>query len=419
MHYKRRKIDDVLDECLKYFPALAIEGPKGVGKTETAVRRAAQVLRLDDPAAASFAEALFANESSATANGTIVLDEWQYLPELWNKVRRAVDDGATPGSFILTGSAAPSDAERLHSGAGRIDSVRMRPFTFGERSTTQPLLNIADLLDGQTPDLAPGQSSVTLAEYATALCSSGFPGIFELPAKLRTRRLDGYIERIVSKEFAELGVKVRKPPLVLAWLRAYAAATSTTASYGELLDAATPGEGNKPSRKSSQHYRDLLEQLMIVEPLPAWLPVGQTLSTLAKAPKHHLCDPGLAARLLNLDEQRLLDGSPQSSSYFAALFESLTVLTARVAAENLSAKVYHLRTYRGDREIDIIVEGTDGTVVAIEVKLSAVIRDDDVKHLRWLQENHPRPVTGIVVHAGSQYYRRPDGIYVLPLAALG
>lgn len=414
--YKRRAIDDLLDEFLPYLPAIAIEGAKGVGKTETAKQRVTKVWEVDDSASAPLA--LASLSSPLDADESILFDEWQHEPQIWNKIRRAVDNGAHPGSFLLTGSAAPLDVERLHTGAGRIDSIRMRPFTLAERGIVEPVLLIDDLLQGRKPILPPGEIEIGIADYAREICASGLPEVASLPPRIRNNRLDSYIQRIVSKEFPAQGVQVRQPTLVLAWLRAYAAATSTTASYNELLDAATAGDGEKPSRSSSQVYRDLLEQLMIVEPLHAWLPIGLTLATLAKAPKHHLCDPALAARLLNYTEHQLIDGTPQSSNLFSQLFESLAVLTARVAAEVAGAQVYHLRTRRGDHEVDIIVEGPNGTVVAIEVKTSAIIRDDDVKHLNWLKEKHNRPVERIIVHAGTQHYQREDGIYVVPLVGL-
>lgn len=94
------------------------------------------------------------------------------------------------------------------------------------------------------------------------------------------------------------------------------------------------------------------------------------------------------------------------------------MLTARDSAEAVGAKVYHVHTQRGDREINIIIEGSNGLVVAIEVKLSATVRDGDVDHLNWLEAQHHRPVRKVLVHAGQEHYRRTDGVYVVPLAGL-
>src|ERR1051325_8364520 len=121
MSYRRRLLDDELDELIGALPALAIEGAKGVGKTASASRRAATTHALDDPARLTLAEA--DPRRLLKAKTPILIDEWQRLPETWDLVRRAVDDGAAAGSFLLTGSASPDGAGR-HSGAGRIPTIR-------------------------------------------------------------------------------------------------------------------------------------------------------------------------------------------------------------------------------------------------------------------------------------------------------
>jgi len=122
--YQRRIVDDELDEVLSGLPVVALEGAKAVGKTSTALRRARTVHRLDEVSERSVVEA----DPARLLDGAppILVDEWQYVPDSWNRVRRAVDEGAAPGRFLLTGSTSPQ-APPTHSGAGRIASVRMRP----------------------------------------------------------------------------------------------------------------------------------------------------------------------------------------------------------------------------------------------------------------------------------------------------
>ena len=89
-------------------------------------------------------------------------------------------------------------------------------------------------------------------------------------------------------------------------------------------------------------------------------------------------------------------------------------------AQAAEASVSHLRLHGGEREVDLVVEGVDGAIVGIEVKLAADVSDSDVKHLRWLQEQVPDRVTDlVVVTTGTTAYRRNDGIAVVPLALLG
>lgn len=102
------------------------------------------------------------------------------------------------------------------------------------------------------------------------------------------------------------------------------------------------------------------------------------------------------------------------------LFESLVTLGVRVMAQGAEARVSHLRLTGGDREVDLIVQGPDGRILAIEVKLAPAITDFDVRHLLWLRDQLPnRVVDLVVVTTGSTAYRRTDGVAVVPLSLLG
>lgn len=101
------------------------------------------------------------------------------------------------------------------------------------------------------------------------------------------------------------------------------------------------------------------------------------------------------------------------------LFESLVTLSVRTAAQAAKATVSHLRTPKGDREVDLIVQGPEGQILGIEVKLTASVTDADVRHLLWLRQKAGSSVTNLVViTTDSQAYRRQDGVAVVPLALL-
>jgi len=189
----------------------------------------------------------------------------------------------------------------------------------------------------------------------------------------------------VDRDFPELGHAVRNPDGLRRWLTAYAAATATTTSFERIRDAATGGHESPPARSTVQPYRDVLERLYVLDEVPGWKPSSNRIAELALPPKHHLADPALAARLLGASASALLRGAspgptiPRDGTLLGALFESLVTLSVRVYAQAAEATVGHLRTHRGDREVDLIVERDDGRVA----------------------------------------YRRPDGIAVVPAALLG
>jgi uncharacterized protein len=420
--YQPRIVDLELDELLEALPAISLEGPKAVGKTATSVRRARTVVRLDDPAqlpvvAADPLHVLRAEEP-------ILIDEWQRAPAIWDAVRREVDRDASPARFLLTGSASPTDPP-THSGAGRIVTLRMRPMALAERGISTPTVSLRALLSGEKPGLS-GETELSLANYTREIVASGFPGLRHLSGRALRAQLDSYISRIVDRDFLEQGHPVRRPQTLRQWMTAYAAATATTATYETIRDAATSGQADKPPKSTVIPYRDVLQQLWILDPVPAWTPTKNPLSRLARSPKHQLADPALAAHLLGASAEALLRGDepgppvPRDGTLLGHLFESLVTLSVRVYAQAAEATVGHLQIRGGRREIDLIVERPDGRVVAIEVKVARTITDGDVRHLLWLRDSIGVDLLdAVVIHAGPRAYRRSDGIGVIPASLLG
>ncbi len=415
MSYAVRTLDGQLDQLLEAAPAIAIEGPKGVGKTATAMRRATTAWLLDDPDQRRLLE----SDASLLehAEGTQLVDEWQRLPQVWDVVRRRVDAGALPGSYLLTGSASPASAEGTHSGAGRILSLRMRPMALHERDLVKPTVSLSRLLEGAAGAIT-GSSSLTSADYFEEIVASGLPGIRGLTSLLREDMLEAYLQRVIDRDLPDLGFRARRPETLRRWLTAYAAASSSTTKYAEILDATTSGDGYQPTKATTITYRDHLTQLWLLDPIPGWSPSSNPFARLQQAPKHNLADPALAARLLNLNAVTL--GSPRGAHMAGRLFESLAALSVRVAAQAARGRVGHLRTRNGDHEVDLIVEGRAGQVLGIEVKLTAAPDDRDVRHLLWLRDNLGDDVADLVVlTTGRHAYRRADGVAVVPLALLG
>lgn len=200
-------------------------------------------------------------------------------------------------------------------------------------------------------------------------------------------------------------------------MAAYGAASSTTTSYAKILDATTGGDGSQPAKTTTLAYRKWLQKLRILDEVPAWLPTGSALKTLGQAPKHQLADPALAARLLNITAESLMS---TRADLAGPLFESLVTLGVRALAQAAEAQVSHLRTHGGTHAVDLIVEGAEGEILALEVKLAGQVEPVDVAHLHWLRESFPdRNITAAIINTGKHAYVRPDGIAVVPLACLG
>lgn len=417
--YRRRIVDSELDYLLVELPAILLDGPKAVGKTETAKRRALTVVRLNRERELQLADAQL--DSLLLKPSPVLFDEWQRLPQVWEAVKDSVDADKTPARFLLTGSAPMNGT---HSGAGRIPSVRMRPLTLPERLLCTPTVSLNSLLTGAKPDVT-GESHFTLEDYTDFILRSGFPGFQDLSMRTLNKQLDTYLERLVNVDMKDAGVVIRQPETLMRWLRAYAATVATTTSWDKLRDAATVGELEKPGKGTTSRYTEALFRLRILDEIPPWLPGDNHLSRLGQSPKRFLADPALAARLVGVPRDRLLEGEgptarPAGGIYLGALFESLVALSLSVFCDANAVPLKHLRTWSGDHEVDFIVVGPGGKVVAIEAKLGNTVRSEHVEHLTWLQHKlGNKLLDAVVVNTGRDAYRRKDGIAVVPLGLLG
>jgi predicted AAA+ superfamily ATPase len=294
-----------------------------------------------------------------------------------------------------------------------------------ERGVARPTVSVASLLSGKRGP-ASGVTTTSLADYTEEILASGFPGIRRLRGRARRAQLDSYVDRVVDRDFEEVGYAVRNPDALRAWLRAYAAATATTATLETIRDAATSDQADKPARSVVLAYRAALRRLWLLDPVAAWIPSRNPIARLARPDKHHLADPALAAVLLGTSAEALLSGDdagldiPRDGTLLGCLFESLVTQSALVYAQAAEADVRHLRTDHGRHEVDLVVIRRDQRVVAFEVKLSRTVSDADVKHLLWLREQVGDDLLdAAVLHTGPEAYRRADGIAVIPAALLG
>ena len=423
-----RLIEPYLRDMMTVFPAIAIDGLKGVGKTVSSKRIAATVFELDRPK--DFDQIANLPDMLVSAPPPVLIDEWQRIPAVWDFIRRAVDDGALPGSFLLTGSISSTDTS-IHSGAGRIMRRKMYPLSLAERGIETPSVSIAGLFSAPEPFQAAisGRTGIGTRDYLYEISASGLPGFRHYSTESRKIAFASYFSNILSHDFHQQGIRLRQPETLLRWLRAYAAAVSTDAGYAEILDASTAGEVNKPAAKTTIAYREALENLWLLDELLPWVEGESFFSGLKRSPKHYLADPAFAAYLLGLDENRMSGEAPWPSrterfdgkfgSIIGRLFESLIHLSLRTYAGVNQAALFFAKTYRGDHEVDFILQ-KEARIIACEVKFSPTADASDGRHLRWLMDKVGSDCQdAMIITTGHVAYRREDGIAVIPAALLG
>lgn len=417
-NYRGRIVDHEIPEVLVAARAVLIEGPKGCGKTWTGQLFARSAIFLEErpdlwDIAPQVGGLLLEGDTPR------LLDEWQRIPELWHLVRAACDRRGLPGQFILTGSAVPPDELTRHSGAGRIGRVRMRPMSLVETGLSSGAASLGDMLGmceaWECPVVEVGVDVPTLVHAA---CRGGWPQFIDLPLEQAMRQIRSYVDDICRVDISAVDGVRRRPAGVMRLMQSLARNIATRAGFDRL---AGETEGRTPlDRTTVKTYLEALSRLFVIEDLPAWNVHLRSRARLLSSPRRLFVDPSLAPAALGAGPQRYLD----DLEAFGFLFESMAVRDLRVYAQVHDASVYYYRDSYG-LEADAVIETRDGRWIAAEVKLGGAEAIDQaaaalLKLRERVSERRAAGLVQLMVVTGGRYsYRRPDGVAVVPLAALG
>jgi predicted AAA+ superfamily ATPase len=414
MSYLPRVVDPELQGRLSSAGAVVIEGAKAVGKTETARRAAASSVLLDIDAAARQAMAV---DPALVLDGEVprLVDEWQVEPQVWNHVRRLVDDRGAPGQFILTGSSMPTDEVSRHTGAGRFSFLRMRPMTLFESGHTNGSVSLSNLLSGEPP--RSGDPGLTVRALAERITIGGWPAQQGRNVAEASQAARDYLQQVREVDIHRVTGAKRDPAKLAQLLRSLARNIATEAAI-TVLAADVGGSEGPLDRHTTSGYLAALERLMIIEDVPAWAPRMRSRANLRSSPKRHFVDPSLAVAALAAGPDRLLE----DLNLLGLLFESLVVRDLRVYAQPLDGQVFHYRDNYGV-EVDAIVQLIDGRWGAFEVKLGIGQVDAAAASLRKFADSIDIGSCGepamlaVIVGTGFAYVR-DDGIAVIPIGTL-
>jgi len=404
--YRSRMLDGLLAELLAELPAVMVTGPRAGGKTTTAARHAASVVRLDRVLEA---EAFRADPDVALREyeEPILLDEWQEQPGVLGAVKRAVDSDPRPGRFLLTGSVRAELDAATWPGTGRVVRVAMYGMTVREqlgRAEGPTLLDV--LAAGDVPGVP--RDPPDLRGYVELALRGGFPDpALRMTERARRRWLDGYVEQLLTSDAASVD-QGRDPARLGRYLEAYALNTAGIAADATLIEFAGV------DRRTAVAYERLLTNLFVVDALPAWS--SNRLKRLSKARKRHLVDPALIASILHLDAGGVL----RDGDLLGRILESFVVAQIRAELPLCASRprLYHLREEHGRHEVDLLAELGAGKLVAFEVKAGAADLHA-ARHLTWLREQlGDRFARGVVLHTGPRAYELDDRIIALPICAL-
>lgn len=405
-----RHLESKLREGVSATPVILLNGARQTGKS-TLVRQMvdwhhAQYLTLDDN------NILLAAQSDPIAfisslSGNIILEEIQRAPGIFLAIKKAVDETRTPGRFILTGSAnvllLPKVADSL---AGRMDIYTLWPFSQGEILNQQD--NFIENIFKKDFTYHT-KSTLNKEDYTDLFLRGGYPEIV-LERKEDARRnrwYDAYLTSIIQRDIRDL-MHIEGSTHLPQLLELLATRS------GALINFADISREMGYPQTTLKRYFSLLTMTFLVTLLPAW---HETFAKrISKSPKLLLGDTGLLCHLLRADKARLLN----EPYLLGRVLENFVILELfkQSGWNETAVKFYHWRTHSGD-EVDLIIENQRAEIVAIEIKSSSTINQNDLKALRLLADNlGDRFCRGIILYTGKDTIAFSDKIVAMPISAL-
>lgn len=413
-HYRSRVADAELADLMRAVGAVLIEGPKACGKTATASRVAVTTFEMDQDATAR-ASIDLNPDYLFDRPVPILFDEWQVTPELWNRVRRAVDAAERRrGLYLLAGSATPRDDVNRHSGAGRFGVLRMRPMSLFESGHSTGDVSLAALLDGRAQ--TGRDNGMTVPQLMERVVIGGWPDLLDTDEADARTWLSGYLTQIVEIDIPSF-VGRRDPRTlrrVLASLARFVAQSPATRT----IAADAGGERGPIAPTTIYSHLDALERLQLLDNSEAWRPHMRSRARLRTTATRYFVDPSIATAALGIGSAELLNDLEAAGHYF----EALAVRDLRVYAQPLGGRVDTWRD-EGGNEVDAIITLPGGRWAAVEIKMSQKDVDKAAAGLLNFAQRVDAQKQGlatalIVLTATGSAGRRPDGVHVVPLTAL-
>lgn len=422
--YQPRIVDTQIERYLGLFGAVEVSGTKWCGKTWSSLAHAQSVTYVDQGNNLAIAQADPAYP--LIGEPPHVIDEWQRVPAIWDTVRHAVDDlGGTRGQWILTGSSTPRKDETSHSGAGRIGRIRMHPMTLQESGESAGKVSLASLFEGT---FSPSPCQTGIEELVQVSCRGGWPAHVQSSAEDALVVAREYLTAIFDQSIPLLGGNPETARRLCESIARNLGQSPTNATLARDVFAHEKDEDVSATEinEVSRHLQ-LLTRIYLVDEVPGWVPASRSPKRMRTKPKLYFADPSVAVALLGSSPHSLL----QDWQTFGLVFENLCLRDLDVYTRALPGATSHpVRYYRDDSdlEVDAIIELFDGRWGACEIKVSETKVDQAAANLLRMRDKLLKDPQGrtkepaflvVLTGMGEVAYHRPDGVYVIPIRALG
>lgn len=359
MNYIKRDMENLITNVTKEYSCILITGPRQVGKSTMLdhIDSKRNKVTLDDLQERNLART--DPEMFLKLHKTpLIIDEVQYAPELFSYIKIAIDNGAKPGSYWLTGSQSYKLMNLAkESLAGRIAILNLTTLSQNElygKKDVKPFEIDVDMLEGSVKN----KETVSLENIFKRIYEGGLPGLVSGKFKNRDIYYSSYLQTYLARDVKE-EVEVKDDLKFIDFIRAVAC------RIGQVLNIHSIATDVEISDDTAKRWLFLLEKSEIIFFLHPYS--NNLLKRVIKAPKLYFFDTGLVCYLTKHSDPEIL----QNSAINGAILENYIVGEIRKSYIN-SGKEIFIYYYRDKDqcEIDLILE-TNGLLHPIEIKKSS------------------------------------------------
>ena len=418
--YKARIVDELVKRDLRIFGAICIEGPKWCGKTWTSSHHANSEFLVGDPSG-NFSNRMLAELEPYTVlkgDAPRLIDEWQEVPALWDATRTFVDESGGKGQIILTGSSTPVNKGVLHSGTGRIKSIRMNTMSLYESGDSSGIISLKDLCENKFESKVLEETN--LEKLAYLIVRGGWPGNIGVSVNDCDELALGYMENVAKTDLKQLDKDIdyneHKAKLIL---KSLARNESTTVSNQSILNDIIENDNSSISKNTLSKYLDAFNRMFLFNNQEPFSSNIRSSLRVKQMKKRHFSDPAMACAMLKLTPKKMMN----DLKTFGFMFEAMVERDLSIYAQAINAKLFHYQDYKNN-EIDAVIELEDGNWCAIEIKLGLNKVEEGsnnlIKVCKDIVDNGGKePIMKCVIYGvGNMAYKNADGVYIIPITAL-
>ena len=417
-----RLLENKITNALKTIGCILIEGPKQSGKTFLAKKLSnSQFYVQEDGIKNQWLLDVKKNNPILDGLKPRLIDEWQILPQIWDKVRFLIDQSDNPvGLYILTGSTKVDFNQVFHSGAGRILPIPIHTLTFAEILYEEDKISLKDLFFNQEnvdPNIF---TEFGFEQTVQQLINGGWP--YPLANNISSENtIKSYLSALANVDPVALQEFNLNPILLEQILISLARLNSAQIKQTTIVNDLKQQLNVRTLIKYLNHIKN---QYLIFDlnPWPIALNNLHSKTLIRSTSKTYWTDPSIGLYLLKIKNvQHLYNDLITLGIYF----ENQVIKDLKSYANILNGNLYFYRDSNGF-EIDAIMELDDGKWAAFEIKLSEINFDQAAQNLlrfekRILEQKIKKiPASFLMIISAQNYgYRRDDGVYVIAHSCLG